>query len=90
MFGLKTIPIEQLAALRFADEQTFREAARLAAEHKIPVEAPGEDTLIVRKTDAALFRDARLMYREERVVDAEKAKVSSRELGGLRNFYRTG
>ena len=55
MFNLKTIPAENLTALKFSSEDEFRQAARLAVAKKIPVDAPGYDTLIVRKEDMQLF-----------------------------------
>jgi hypothetical protein len=86
MFGLKTLPAKKLTALKFVDEPTFRQAARLAAERKIPVEAPGYHTLIVRKSDRGLFKAKRLKFEEERIGDPEG--VPGRELSALRRFAR--
>ena len=86
MFGLKTLPASKLAALKFFDELTFRQAARLAAEHKIPVDAPGHYTLIVRKSDKELFKTHRLKFEEEHIAEPEE--VSGKELSALRRFSR--
>ena len=50
----RNIPAEQLIALKFSAND-FRLAARLAVENEIPVDAPGYNTLIIRKCDRKLF-----------------------------------
>lgn len=88
MFGLKSIPTTELVALRFADYTGFREAARLAAEKKLPVEVPGHQTLIVRKSDRALFADKRLKFDEESIANSEAVPAEERSM--LRRLFRRG
>ena len=85
MLNLKAIPADALTALKFSSEQEFRKAARLAVEKKIPVDAPGYETLIVRKEDTQLFAQHGLKFLAEGVADPQT--VSSKELSGLRRFY---
>ena len=54
MLDLGGIPLKELVALKFS-ETVFREAARVAVEQGIPVEAPGHNTLIVRRSDRGMF-----------------------------------
>ena len=86
MFGLRGLKASKLTALRFRDEASFRQAARLAAEHKVPVDAPGHYTLIVRKSDKRLFKMLPLEFEEEPIAEPEV--VSGKELSGLRRFSR--
>ena len=76
------IPPEQLIALKFSVEN-FRAAARIAAENDIPADAPGYDTLIIRKRDKKLFKA--LNWEEEHsVVNPEK--VAPEEFRKLRRY----
>ena len=86
MLGLKGIKNYELAALRFADGQAFRAAARLAAGADIPVEAPGRNVLIVRAIDVRLFEGGGLKFQHEDLP--ETGKVSDAERSSLRR--RTG
>ena len=86
MFGLKGLKASKLTAVRFPDEPSFRQAARLAAERKVPVDAPGHYTLIVRKSDKKLFKIHPLEFEEEHVADPEE--VSGKEPSRLRRFSR--
>jgi hypothetical protein len=52
LFDKKKIRPEQLIALKFKDSDTFRQGARIAVERDIPVDAPGHDTLIIKKAEA--------------------------------------
>ena len=78
--GKKNIPPEKLIALKFPDSETFRQAARIAVEHDIPIDTPGSYTLIVRKSDKRLFRA--LVPEEHTVADPEK--IPTEELRSLR------
>ena len=86
MFNLKTIPAENLIALKFSSEDEFRQAARFAVAKKIPVDATGYDTLIIRKEDTQLFAQHGLKFLPEGIADPKT--VSSKELSGLRRFYK--
>ncbi len=88
MFGLKSIPTTQLVALRFSDYSCFREAARLAAEKKLPVEVPGHQTLIVRKSDRVLFADKHLKFDEEAITNPEAVPPEERSM--LRRLFFRG
>ncbi len=83
MFGISAIDPDNLVALRFADGETFRQAARVAAEKRIPVDAPGKHTLIVRHTDVGLFQP--LNPKVESVADPEK--VPAKDLAALRRRH---
>lgn len=82
MFDIGGIPIKQLTALRFKDEQEFRKAARVAVFSNTPADVPGRHTLIVRRKDEKLFKSAGLEFVRERILDPEK--ISSLELSRLR------
>jgi len=81
LFGKEDVPPDKLTALKFPDPETFRQAARVAVEHDIPVDTPGSHTLIIRKSDKRLF-NAFIGMKEQRVVDPEK--VDPEELSELR------
>ncbi len=85
MLSIRTIPSDKLIALRFTNPETFRRAARVAAEHRIPVDAPGHNTLIIQQSDERLFRSARLDFKEKRISNPET--VSSKEFARLRRFH---
>ena len=87
-FNFAKAPTEKLTALRFLDSETFRKAARVAAEHNVPAQAPGYDTLIVRKSDKKLFAAKHLKFDEEPVANAEK--VDAKELSKLRHRHLLG
>ena len=81
MQGLRNIPPKKLIALEFPDALTFRKAARIAATKKIPADAPGRHTLIIRKSDKKLFKD--LGFAERKIADPEK--IPQEELSRLRH-----
>ena len=80
LFGKQSVPPGTLIALKFADAETFRKAARMAVEKDIPVDTPGSYTLIVRKSDKRLFKP--FSPEEQKVADPEK--VDPGELSRLR------
>ena len=82
MLGLRNIPVQKLTALRFPDEQSFKRAARIAAEERIPVDAPGYKTLVVQLEHVMLFEKAALKFDREMIADPEK--VSNEEYAELR------
>jgi hypothetical protein len=82
MLGLRGIPAEKLTALRFRDDETFRRAARIAVEGRIPVDAVGHKTLVVHIEHVMLFEHANLKFDREIVADPEK--VPSKEYAALR------
>lgn len=82
MFGLKTTERHALAALRFADDKQFRSAARRAAVARIPVDAPGRNTLIVRHADIPQFEGLNF------TVDPIADKVSDSERAAIRRRIR--
>jgi hypothetical protein len=82
MAGIKDVPARELVALQFADPSTFRRAARFAAEHKVGADAPGRNTLIVRKSAKHLFEDRGFKFRESKIADPNY--VSSKTLSRLR------
>lgn len=65
MFDIRRIPENELTALRFKDREEFRKAVRIAAEADIPADAPGMQTLIIRKLNRSLF--SRFEYLEQKV-----------------------
>lgn len=86
MLGLSSIANHALAALRFKDEVTFRQAARLAVDKQIPVDAPGRNTLIIRTQDIEVFMNIGLKFDLEDVP--ETRKVSDAERAALRRRLR--
>lgn len=83
MLGIGTIAPHKLVALRFADAKIFAKAARVAAQKRIPVDAPGHHTLIVRRSDSRFF--AALRPEKRGVADPEK--VPAKELTALRQLH---
>ena len=83
MLGIGSSDPDKLVSLRFADARTFARAARVAAQKRIPVDAPGHHTLIVRKSDSRFF--AALRPKKQGVADPEK--VPAKELTALRQLH---
>lgn len=82
MLGLRSVSTQKLTALRFADDASFRKAARIAAEQNIAVDAPGHRTLVVQLEHVALFERAALEFKRELIADPEK--VAPKEFRALR------
>lgn len=82
MRGLKDIPPDKLVALRFVDAEGFKTAARIAAKHRIPVDAVGYKTLVVQHVSVPLFENAALKFDSEPIASPEK--ISAKEYGALR------
>lgn len=80
MLGLKTTERHSLTALRFVDDREFRLAARRAAGAKIPVEAPGNNTLILRLDDVSHFEGLKFspVAIADKVSDSERASLRRR------------
>jgi len=82
VFGLKAAERNNLTGLRFANDSEFRRAARIAAAAKMPVDAPGDNTLIVRSQDIREFKG--LSYSPvpiaiaDKVCDSERASLRRR------------
>ncbi|OHA06416.1 MAG: hypothetical protein A2934_03495 [Candidatus Sungbacteria bacterium RIFCSPLOWO2_01_FULL_47_10] len=83
MNGLGLVSAKKLIGLEFPDRETFRKAARIAAEKKIPVDAPGRKTLVIKKTDKKYFKH--LLFTERRIAIPEM--LSQNELVLLRKKY---
>ena len=82
MLGLRSVSTQKLTALRFNDDADFRKAARVAAEAKIPVHAPGRRTLIVQLEHVGLFERAALAFNREVIADPEK--ITTKEYAVMR------
>lgn len=85
LFSKRNVNPEKLTALQFPNSETFRQAARVAVEHDLSVDAPGHHILIIKKTDKKFFKS--FAFEEQKVVDPEK--VPAEELSRLRRqrFY---
>ena len=84
MFGLRNADRHALVALHFHGEAAFRVAARRAAASKIPVDVPGNFTLIVLESAISVFDG--LKYDRAGIPDPEK--VSDAERSSLRRRIR--
>jgi hypothetical protein len=80
MLGLSTRPKASLIALRFEGDTEFRRAVRIAAAASMPVDAPGQNTLIVQRSDIAAFSGLKFVPEEilEKVANAERASLRRR------------
>ena len=85
MRGLRDVPTQKLTALRFNDDEVFRKAARIAAEARIPVDAPGRRTLIVQLEHVPLFERAALKFERDQIADPEK--LASKEYAASRKRF---
>ncbi|MGH8059774.1 MAG: hypothetical protein ACREOH_21475 [Candidatus Entotheonellia bacterium] len=80
LFGKRNVSPEKLTALQFPNSETFRQAARVAVEHDLAVDAPGHHILIIQKTDRKFFKS--FAVEEQKVMDPEK--LPAEELSRLR------
>jgi hypothetical protein len=82
MFDLGAVDRKELIALKFADADEFRRASRLAVRANIPVEVPGDNTLIVRELHRRVFEGLKFelssIASTEKVSDAERATLRRR------------
>jgi len=84
MFGLRSADASELVALSFRDEATFAIAARIAAARKIPVDAPGRNTLIVRQSDEGIFLESADLLPITKSPMLNPEKIPSKMLARLR------
>ena len=76
MFDLSSVDRKELIALKFANADEFRKASRRAVRENVPVEVPGDNTLIMREASRRVFAD--LSFVQSSIVPTEKVSDSER------------